>query len=129
MMYYEGRRFQRGHGLGGLFRTIMRVAMPVIKRTAVPLLKRAGKSALKAAGKEMLKTGADFAGDLMQGKSLKSSAKARGKQGLQNVLNSTRRAVLGAVDSVPGKRATKRKHRTKAASGKTHKLMYRDIFS
>ena len=51
---FRGAPLQRGHGLGGLFKTLFRVAVPVIRRAA-PIAKkvslRVGKSAAKRAAK------------------------------------------------------------------------------
>ena len=51
---FRGPPLQRGHGLGGLFKTLFRVAVPVI-RCAAPIAKkvalRVGKSAAKRAAK------------------------------------------------------------------------------
>ena len=53
MSVYRGRGVQRGHGLGGLFKGIFRVAVPIIRRTVL----KAGKKALKTIGKRTLKAG------------------------------------------------------------------------
>ena len=57
--YFAGAQYQRGHGLGSLFRSLLRSAMPLIKRGAVAL------------GKGALKTGVRIADDVLSGQSLK----------------------------------------------------------
>lgn len=128
MMYFVGAKNQRGHGLGGLFRTILRVATPFLKRAAVPLLKRTAKTAMKAAGKQALTSGAALAGDILAGKSFKTAVRARGKEGVRNVFNATQKAVMGAAGSVPGSRGVKRKRSNKPATRKG-KHQRRDIFA
>ena len=51
--YFAGVQYQRGHGLGSLFGSLLRSAMPLIKRGAVAL------------GKGALKTGVRIAGDVL----------------------------------------------------------------
>ena len=53
MSVYRGRPIQRGHGLGGLFKGIFRVAVPILRKTVL----KAGKKALKKMGKRALKAG------------------------------------------------------------------------
>ena len=60
MPYYSGRQFQRGCGLCGLFSSIGRAVLPMIK------------SGIKTVGKEVQRSGAELASDALQGKNLKS---------------------------------------------------------
>lgn len=133
MMYFVGSRNQRGHGLGGLFRSVLRVAVPFIKRAAVPLLKRTAKTALKAAGRQALTSGAAIAEDLMAGRSFKTAVRARAKEGLKGVMKTTQKAVMGAAGFPPGSNGAKRKRPNnkgvKKGKAKRTKLQRRDIFS
>ena len=63
--YFAGAQYQRGHGLGSLFGSLLRSAMPLIKRGAVAL------------GKGALKTGDRIAGDVLSGQNIKTAAKRR----------------------------------------------------
>lgn len=94
MTVYVGARYQRGHGLGSIFRTIARIAMPVLRRT--------GKSALKAMGREVARSGSNFVSDVIGGVPIKEAAKSRSQQGLKNVLRAGQQAVIGATGLVPG---------------------------
>ena len=68
---FKGSRWQNGFGqqigfgLGGLFRNIARVAMPLVKDGA------------KALGKIALNSGTNFLCDVIQGKNAKEAAKSR----------------------------------------------------
>ena len=64
MAIYRGRELQRGHGLGGLFKGLFRLAAPIIKRSKV----RIGKRALKAVGKKVLRAGASAVQDIVENK-------------------------------------------------------------
>ncbi len=51
---FRGARIQRGYGIGGIFKSVARIAIPLFKRNAKTL----GKKALKAAtevGQNVLK--------------------------------------------------------------------------
>ena len=56
---------QMGYGLGGLFRSVARAVMPMVKCGA------------KALGNIALKNGANFVGDVLAGKNVKEAANAR----------------------------------------------------
>ena len=63
-------RGQKGYGLGGMFGTIARTVMPLVKRGA------------KALGNILLNTGVNFASDVVAGKNVKQAAKARALEGV-----------------------------------------------
>ena len=56
---------QMGYGLGGLFRSVARAVMPMVK------------SGAKALGNIALKSGANFVGDFLAGKNVRSSQSTR----------------------------------------------------
>ncbi len=67
--YYIGPAYQRGHGLGGIFSSLFRAAVPLFKM-AKPVV----KSGAKALAKEALTAGANIATDLLDGENLQQSA-------------------------------------------------------
>ena len=101
-----------GYGLGALFSGLARAAIPMLKaglktgvkalrRSAVPMLKRSAKSAVRAAvpvikrkAKTMIKSGAtslartalssgsNILSDILGGRNVKESARARGREGV-----------------------------------------------
>ena len=79
--YFAGAQYQRGHGLGSLFGSLLRSAMPLIKRGAVAL------------GKGALKTGVRIAGGVLSGQNIKTAAKRRVTD-----------ALLSGLRVPPGKR-------------------------
>ena len=109
--YFAGAQYQRGHGLGSLFGSLLRSAMPLIKRGAVAL------------GRGALKTGVRIAGDVLSGQNIKTAAKRRVTD-----------AVMSSIRAPPGKRikraaarptvTTVQRHRKK----RTTKKRAADIF-
>ncbi|RLJ22857.1 hypothetical protein DJ031_00120 [bacterium endosymbiont of Escarpia laminata] len=73
---FVGGRGQRGHGLGNIFGSLFRSAMPLIKRGALAL------------GKRALKTGMHVARDVVAGGNLKESVKKRAKAAGTDLLDS-----------------------------------------
>ena len=63
--YFTGARVQKGHGFGSLVSGLLRSIAPLIKRGALAL------------GKRVLTTGAQIAGDVVDGQSIKKATKRR----------------------------------------------------
>jgi hypothetical protein len=66
--------YQRGAGLGSVFRGIFRALLPI------------AKTAGKSIGRQALATGAQIASDVVSGKPIKEAVKRRGKAGATNLL-------------------------------------------
>lgn len=64
---FVGLPYQRGGGLGSIFRGIFRALLPI------------AKSAGKTIGRQALRTGAEIASDVLSGSNLKDSVKRRGR--------------------------------------------------
>lgn len=74
MSVFTGTRYQRGHGLGSILRSLARVAMPLVKKGA------------KALGKEALKTAGQVASDAAAGRNIKLAAKQRVMERVREVV-------------------------------------------
>ena len=68
---FRGYGNQRGHGLGGIFKTLFRFIRPIFETHVLPLAK---KGAL-ALGSEAVKTVTNIANDAINGKNVKESVK------------------------------------------------------
>jgi len=66
--YYQGSPYQRGYGLGGLFRSFFRAAAPLFK------------SGAKAIGKQVFHSGVNLMNDISQGQDFRGAAKRRFKE-------------------------------------------------
>ena len=79
---FAGARYQRGHGLGGIFRGLFRAATPLFKRGAMAL------------GKQIIRSGGRVAKDVAAGNNFKQALRHRGKQGLGEMID---RAVTNRI--------------------------------
>ena len=120
---------QMGYGLGGLFRSVARAVMPMVK------------SGAKALGNIALKSGANFVGDVLAGKNVKKAAKARTleaanvakRKAVNKLMNQTGSGKRGSKQAAK-KTAKKRKAFTSTARNKQTKerrttFVSKDIFS
>ena len=67
---FHGARFQRGYGLGSIFKGLFRWALPHLQQGA------------KVLGKKALQTGVQVAQDVLAGENVKTATKKRAKQAL-----------------------------------------------
>ena len=67
---FHGARFQRGYGLGSIFKGLFRWAMPHLQQGA------------KMLGKKALQTGVQVAQDVLGGENVKTATNKRAKQAL-----------------------------------------------
>ena len=117
-----------GYGLGGLFRSVARAVMPMVK------------SGAKALGNIALKSGANFVGDVLAGKNVKEAAKARTleaanvakKKAVNKLMNQTGSGKRGWKQRAK-RTAKKRKALTSTARSKQTKkrrttFVSKDIF-
>lgn len=77
---YIGTPYQKGYGLGGVFRKFFKWVLPILKEHALPIV--------KTVGKEVLRGASNIANDKLNGKNLKESAKARIKESLNSLAES-----------------------------------------
>lgn len=115
--YYQGSPYQRGYGLGGLFRSFF--------RTAAPLL----RSGVKAIGKQLFHTGVNLVNDISQGHDLKGAAKRRFKEAGKELTDKAAVKVKNMIGN--GRRNKKRKRGKKTISIRSvkKKCTAPDIFS
>lgn len=73
---FAGVRYQRGHGLGNIFRGLSRMAKPLLVKGA------------KTLGKQLLNTGSRVIADVATGKNFKQSLKRRALEGVEEIITS-----------------------------------------
>ena len=110
MAIYRGNALQRGHGLGGLFKSLFKLAAPIVRRTAV----RAGKKALKTVGRRALKAGANVLTDIADKKATpKEALIRRAKQVVlppKSINTSKRKTKSSTLEKTTKSEVQKRKH-------------------
>ena len=108
--FYQGRRYQKGHGLGNILGSLFRAALPVLKKTAVGV------------GKDLLRTtvrqGGKLVKDVARGNSFKQSLKKRTIEGGEHLINKRIKARKTQ------RRPVRRIRRTRSLKPQTHS----DIF-
>ena len=87
---------QVGFGLGGLFKSLARAVMPMVK------------SGAKALGKSALTTGANVLKDVASGKDLKQAIKTRGKEAVSEAKDKAINRLQTFAQTGSGKRTKKR---------------------
>jgi hypothetical protein len=78
---FTGYANQKGHGLGGIFRTIYKFILPLFKTHALPVLKRGGE----VLGSEAIKAVSNIANDVITGKNIHQSTKDNVKDAINNL--------------------------------------------
>ncbi len=106
---FVGQPYQRGAGIGSFFRSIFRMAAPVLKRAA------------KAVGKQALKTGASIIADVAKGGELLPSLEQHGKEAMANLADKASKRLNEAktlsdlgVEDQEGGNLGKRKFRSRS---------------
>lgn len=113
--YYRGASFQRGYGIGGLFRSLFRAAVPLFK------------SGAKAVGKQLFHSGVDVLKDVSQGGDVKMAVKRRMKEAGKQL---TDKAAVKMKTMIGSGKNKKRKHASKRIiSRPKKKLKVHDIFA
>ena len=79
---FRGARMQRGCGIGGIFKSLERYAIPLFKQGA------------KVVGKRALQAAAEVGQDVLQGKNVKEYFKSRGKQAVSDVAENVAKKVM-----------------------------------
>ncbi|GFT49601.1 uncharacterized protein TNCV_3367541 [Trichonephila clavipes] len=114
LTHYKGINFQKGYGIGGIFRRLFRAALPFLVKGG------------KTIGKEVLMTGSRVASDVLSGENFKEAVKTRSKESGKKLAQK----AIDRVQSMVGKGQYKRKRRKqkKFISSKARKVSVRDIF-
>jgi hypothetical protein len=78
---FRGAPYQRGAGLGSFFRSLFRMAVPVIKSAAGHI------------GRQALSSGVDIAHDIVQGKPIGDAFEEHSRAGLADLVVKAKKAV------------------------------------
>ena len=101
---FRGLKYQKGYGLGGVFKRLFKWIMPIIQERAVPILKTVGKSVIKGTS--------NLARDALSGKNVKQSANDRFEETLKELSDEAGvmkgNGVIGSRVNTPIKRKKNR---------------------
>ncbi|GFX36732.1 uncharacterized protein TNCV_1543361 [Trichonephila clavipes] len=95
LTHYKGINFQKGYGIGGIFRRLFRAALPFLVKGG------------KTIGKEVLMTGSRVASDVLSGENFKEALKTRSKESGKKLAQK----AIDRVQSMVGKGQYKRKRK------------------
>jgi hypothetical protein len=111
---FHGAEYQSGHGLGSIFGSLFRSALPLLKRGAAYL------------GKQVLKTGADvFQDAVFNHRDVKDATRDRLRQTGHRILDDVTDKILTGRGY---RRAIKRKRKPKRPVQKKKRKKAKDIF-
>ncbi|GFY51155.1 uncharacterized protein TNIN_291031 [Trichonephila inaurata madagascariensis] len=91
----KGINFQKGYGIGGIFRRLFRAALPFLVKGG------------KTIGKEVLMTGSRVASDVLSGENFKEAVKTRSRESGKKLAQK----AIDRVQSMVGKGQYKRKRK------------------
>ena len=103
---FRGSPFQRGYGLGGIFKKMYRFFMPIMNTHALPALKRGAE----IFGAEAVKAASNVAQDVIKG---------------SNVQDALRHHTSTAIENLNNKVQTK----LQSGAGKNNKERYKNVFT
>ena len=78
---YQGRLYQKGYGLGGVFRKFFNWITPIFKKHALPVLKESGRTL----GKEALSSLSDISQDIIKGDNVEKAITSRASKAIENI--------------------------------------------
>jgi hypothetical protein len=94
---YRGARFQRGYGIGGIFKSLARYAIPLFKRQDA-----------KVVGKRALQAATEVGQDVLQGKNVRESVKTHGGKVVKDFAEQGARTLLRQTGHGSKRRRTQR---------------------
>ena len=104
---FRGARIQRGYGLVSFFKSIARVAVPLVKR------------GINAIGQKAVETAVNVGHDVLAGKNVKEAAKNRGRQAVNDLAKQGVNNIKGQIGGGPErKRKSQQGSRLKTGSQK-----------
>ena len=98
---YRGTRYQRGAGIGGVIKGLLKLGLPIFKKAATSL----GKHVLSTG----VKVGGRVASDVLKGKSVKQSLKRRALEGGNEIMHKTLKTPKQRISKK--KTVTRKRHR------------------
>jgi hypothetical protein len=103
---YRGRSFQKGFGIGGMFRKFFKWIVPIVRKVGSPLL----ESGAQALGTEIVNSGSKFANDVFRGRNVNESLKENFSNSVDNLKSKIEKKFYGTGIKGVVKRRKKAKY-------------------
>ena len=117
---YQGKMYQKGYGLGGVFRKFFKWIKPIFKKHALPLLKESGRTL----GKEALSSITDISQGLIRGENVDDIITSTTSKAIDNIKGKVEKKLDG--NGIKGSAKPKKNTIFKKS---TKKVKFKDIFS
>lgn len=128
-MYFRPR-FQRGRGVGGIFRTLMKGIVPVVNYVGKFLKSPVGKAVKNTVKEAALESGGRFISDMVSGKNVRTSLKENSTHARNNIASKIKRLADPSVQNTPSpKRRSKLKKKPKPLTTRGRGRKRRRLFS
>lgn len=110
MYIHRGATFQRGHGLGNVFRGLFNFFAPMVKSGAKRAIRSGAARAIKKSAKKAIVSQVKrFAGDVLSGENVASSGKKRMKMAKDQIYSAINAEIVRKPRPTSTKRQSKRK--------------------
>jgi len=127
-MYFRPR-FQRGRGVGGIFRTLMKGIVPVVNYVGKFLKSPTGKAIKSSVKRAAVESGGQFISDVVAGKNMKESLKENSSAARDRIANRIKQLSTPSATKPRQKRQGKRKKKQPVKLTKTRPRKRRRLFS
>ena len=118
--YFHGSPYQKGYGLGGIFRRIFKYIMPIVRVNALPVA--------KTIGKELIRTASNVVNDSLGGQDMKTSTMKRFSETLRNLSDNISPHEGEGFTLRPGMSINSHKRKKNKTKKKISKKRILDIF-
>lgn len=93
MMYYRGRYVQKGHGLGGIFKSVAKIFSPLARNIVRVANNREVKNILKTVGEEAMDTGKELLINSLRGENSQPQMKEKINKSKQRISDSIKEGI------------------------------------
>jgi hypothetical protein len=102
---FQGAKYQRGMGVGNIFKSFFNWILPIFKTHALPVI----KTGAKTLGEEASRTAANLANDAINGDNIEESLKNRSSEAFNSLSTKMRNKFLQQTGSGNKNKGKKRK--------------------
>lgn len=88
---YKGPLYQRGYGLGGIFKRFFKWIVPLMQKHGAPLIEKG----ISTVGNQIVASTNDLAQDIIKGKDVKESANEHFETAVENLKRKAENALSG----------------------------------